>query len=104
MLNLLLSLLLLLVQDDRIEFQLTNASAASIKVEIPGFRSMVLGQDQFSEVRFHPGQEVYSLQDVDLDGLEERLLLFIVLEEHRGAIIKVDKRLKKAQRAYLSRR
>jgi len=97
-------LFLLLGQDDRVEFQMTNSSAEPIKVEIPGFRTVVLGQDQFSEMRFHPGQEVYSLQDLYDDGKEDRLLLFIVQEELRGMVIQVDKELKRAERTFLSQR
>lgn len=104
MLNILVALLLLTGQDDRIQFQLTNSSSEPLKIEIPGFRTIILGQDQFSEVSFHPGQEVYVLQDLDGDDQEDRILLLVVAQDHLGSVIKVDKHLKKAKKEFLNGR
>ena len=103
MLGFILSLLMLVNQSDRIEFQLTNTSNDAIKIEIPGFRMLTLEQDQISEVRFHPGQEVYALTDVDGDQREDRLLILVVDSEHSGELVKVDKHLKKAAKEYASK-
>lgn len=103
MLAFILSLTLLFNQNDRIEFQLTNTSSDAIKIEIPGFRMLTFEKDQISDVRFHPGQEVYALTDVDGDSKEERLLIMVVDREHSGEIVKVDKYLKKASKQYASK-
>ncbi|MEQ9188295.1 MAG: hypothetical protein RLP15_11215 [Cryomorphaceae bacterium] len=104
MLHILVALLLWTGQDDRIQFQLTNTSSEPLKIEIPGFRTIILGRDQFSDVSFHPGQEVYLLKDLDGDDEEDRILLLVVAQDHLGAVIKVDKRLKKVKKEYLSGR
>ena len=95
-LTFILSLSLLIFQTDRTEFQLLNSSEESLKIEIPGFRSLILHPEHPSEFRVQTGQEIYLLKDIDADDELDRVLLFVVAKEHEGKVIKVDKLVKQA--------
>jgi hypothetical protein len=92
------------VQSDMVSFQMINNSGDPIQLDIPGFRSMTLAPAQTSQVRFHNGQEVFLVKDVNHDYRDERVLLFVVGQEHVDQIIKVDKVARKAARQYMTQR
>ncbi len=104
MLHLLTPLILLFSQTERVQFQMTNTSNDPIVVETPGFRSVTIIQDKVSDLSFHPGQEVFAIQDVDDDEELDRVFLFVVDPSYSGRLVKVDKELKKATKVYLSER
>jgi hypothetical protein len=102
MFHLILIAFLSISQTEAVAFELVNGSSETIKIEIPGFRTVLLPTNQPIEMSFHPDQQVFALKDIDGDGVEERLLLFVVGQDHSGKSLKVDKLLKAAQKKYMA--